>query len=254
MTGMAATNTDDSGGQRAPRQRKRVVDISDLGVLDTAPMPLRHVPRHVDLDPMLATRAAANPFAQPLASRAEQFATLDRVGYEAVADMLAHGVLGYEAALRIGVSPMVFAVWWDRAPADARAMALSVSAQASMVKAEVALSVAPASKEDAMVQVALAGHLQKVAAALDPAVWNAGKARPQPMAPLALVIAGGEMPGLRHIQGDVTALELAEAPPVAGALPDPPPLPPEQARLASAAEELKIVAPDVFDADGDLFD
>lgn len=161
------------------------------------------LPRFANASSVFVKRQLVRPVEENARSRAEQLEQLDQFGYDAAAEEMSHGALGYEVAFRLGVSPFVFAMWWDRAPAEARALARTVSAQAAMSRAEAALSLAPNSKEDAIVQVALAGHLQKVAAALDPATWNTGKARADRVMPIALVIGPG-VPNLQHLRGDLT--------------------------------------------------
>lgn len=150
-------------------------------------------------DGLFAARAIDDPVKSVALTREQQFALLDAFGYEAAADMLSHGVLAYEASRRLGVSPMVFALWWKRAPAEARALAREVTAESAMARAEATLMIAPSSREDAVVQVALANHLHKIAAAMHPAVWNTGRARAETVQPLALVI-DASMPGLQHLQ------------------------------------------------------
>ena len=227
-------------------------------------------PDFADVNAFFARRMADAPIVSPALSRAAQFALLDRLGYDAVADMLAHGALGYEVAHRLDVSPIVFASWWRLAPAEARALAREVSAEAAMAKAEAALSTAPPSKEDAIVQTALATHLHKVAAALDPKTWNAGKTKPSPLTPMALVIAG-DMPGLDHMRTSAPSSGMIVAEPVfsieefaaaAASSPAPPPPAPPPApspfwrRAALLADEIRRggeAAPEVFagEADGD---
>ncbi len=174
------------------------------------------VGRHAQFESVLAGKAAFEDRSE--GTKAEQLARLDAVGLDRVAEYVAQGALPFECAKHLGVSAMVFREWWGSLPSYTVREALASFAEAAMVKAELTLSVAPASKEDAVVQVALAGHFQTLAQATDPSRWNPGKAKPHE-APPAPILLSPNMPGLHRILGQAPGefdapLAVEHAPPV----------------------------------------
>lgn len=150
-------------------------------------------------------------------SREEQLARLDAIGLNAVAENIAQGALPFECAKTYGVQAMVFREWWGSLPSHTVREALASFSEASMLKAELVLTSAPLSKEDAVVQVALADHFQKMAQATDPSRWNPGKAKP-PDAPPAPILLSSSMPGLQNVLGSrVPQVEAAPPQPLSPA-------------------------------------
>ena len=137
---------------------------------------------------------------ESVGSREEQLARLDAIGLNAVAENIAQGALPFECAKTYNVQAMVFREWWGSLPSHTVREALASFSEASMLKAELVLTTAPLSKEDAVVQVALADHFQKMAQATDPSRWNPGKAK-APDAPPAPILLSNMMPGLQNVLG-----------------------------------------------------
>ncbi len=135
---------------------------------------------------------------ESVGSREEQMARLDAIGLNTIAENIAQGALPFECAKTYNVQAMVFREWWGSLPSHTVREALASFSEASMLKAELVLTTAPLSKEDAVVQVALADHFQKMAQATDPSRWNPGKAKP-PDAPPAPILLSSSMPGLQNV-------------------------------------------------------
>lgn len=131
-------------------------------------------------------------------SREEQLARLDGIGLNKIAEDIAQGMLPFECARKHGVRAMVFREWWGSLPRQTVQEALASFSEAAMLKAELVLTSTPMSKEDAVVQVALANHFQTLAQATDPSRWNPGKAKP-PDAPPAPILLSPNMPGLSRV-------------------------------------------------------
>lgn len=140
----------------------------------------------------------------------QQIDRLNDTGYLRVGEAVASGVLPWEWARRNGYSQMVFRDWWDKAPAAFRSRAYRAHAEACVVKAELVLSVAPLSKEDAQVQTALAGAYMNRAEKLDPEQWNPGKSKPVDSRALSIKITG-KINGMSHLYGGGPVID-ADAP------------------------------------------
>jgi hypothetical protein len=178
------------------KSRRAVVDsltLSGEGGLSVRPSAAA---AYTNYDQLFADRGVL-PRA-PVTDREAQLARLEAAGMHAVAEEVAQGRLLIEIARELGVSTLVLREWWGGLPRAVTQAANEAAAEANMLKAELVLSSPPGSKEDAAVQVALAGHFQKVAQAVNPAQWNAGKAKPQDVAAATIMLASN-MPGLAQV-------------------------------------------------------
>lgn len=176
--------------------RKVVVDSLALDGEGGLSMRLNAAASYTSYDRLFVDRGVL-PRA-PVADREAQLARLEAAGMHAVAEEVAQGRLLIEIAHELGVSALVLREWWGGLPRAVTQAANEAAAEANMLKAELVLSSPPGSKEAAAVQVALAGHFQKVAQAVNPTQWNAGKAKPQDVAAATIMLASN-MPGLAQV-------------------------------------------------------